>query len=215
MIAALSSAGQTTKINNMKTTTLTVALLLVVATAFATEKEKPAKKAKTKVAVVNNSPNKYKLVYLGKETATVKLSLVNERGQTLHKETINSDGGFAKPFDFEKLPEGDYTFSIKSEEGGVIKEKITVKRRDKIKNFAADVLNVNDNKKFRLAVVNKDEASMPTTIKLYNENGGLLHEETVENFHSFRKIYDLSQVVGNRFNFIISNQTGTETISTQ
>jgi len=199
----------------MKTTTLTVALLLVVATAFATEKDKSTKKADTKVAVVNNSPNKYKLVYLEKEPAKVRLSLTNESGQTLHQETIKSEGGFSRPFDFEKLPEGDYTFSVKSNKGEEITEKVTIEKPKVEKNFAADVLNVNDNKKFRLAVVNKDKSAMPTKIKLYNENGGLLLEETVEQFYGFRKIYDLSQVEGESFNFTISNETGTETIKAQ
>ncbi|MTI23247.1 hypothetical protein E1176_19620 [Fulvivirga sp. RKSG066] len=202
----------------MKTTTLAVALLLVVATAYATEKDKSnSKSTKKTVAVINNSPEKFKLVYLQKEEGVVKISLKNEYGQTVHNSTVKNKEGFAQPYDLKELPAGEYTFEVTSPDGTEIAEKVMLEKpaRESKLNFAADVLNVNDGKKFRLAVVNKDKRALPTYIKLYDAKDNLIHEEKIENLYGFRKTFDLSELNGDVFRFTVSNNTGTKSIFTE
>ncbi|MEP2773694.1 MAG: hypothetical protein ABJH05_16190 [Fulvivirga sp.] len=198
----------------MKRTTLMVAMLLVVATAFATEKDKPNPKkvAKKTVAVMNNSPQKFKLVYLEQAKGLVKVSLKNAQGQIVHAKAIKNKEGFAQPYDLSELPNGEYTFKVINPDGSEVEETVTLEKPSNEPNFAANVLNVNDAKKFRLAVVNKDETALPTSIKLYDAKGNLIHEDKVQNLYGFRKIYDLSEVEGDSFRFSITNASGTKSM---
>jgi len=193
----------------MKKTTLIVAMLLLGATAFATEKDKPEKSEK-KVAVINNNPQKFKLVYLDKVQGTVAVALKNESGQVVHYSKVDNKEGFAQPYDLSDLPAGDYTFEVTDTEGKQLKKTVSLEKPNTKANFVANILNVNDGKKFRLAVVNKDKNAMPTSIKIYDENHNLLHSETVENYYAFRKIFDLSELPGDYFQFAVSNATGTK-----
>ncbi|MEQ9168251.1 MAG: hypothetical protein RLO12_18475 [Fulvivirga sp.] len=192
----------------MKRTTLAVAMMLVVATAFATEGVKD-KDATKKVAVMNNDPEHIKLVYLDEEQGQVKVSLKNASGEVIHKATIKNKEGFAQPYDMEQLPGGDYTFDVTNPDGTTVSETVTIVKPSNEPNFAANILNVNDGKKFRLAVVNRDERALPTTIKVYGQNGNVIHEEKVNDLYGFRKIYDLSSVEANQFTFEIKNASGT------
>lgn len=192
----------------MKRTTLAVAMMLVVATAFATGEEKD-KDATKKVAIMSNEPEHLKLVYLDEEQGQVKVSLKNASGEIIHKTTINNKAGFAQPYDMEQLPGGDYTFDVTIPDGTTLSETVTIVKPSNEPNFAANVLNVNDGKKFRLAVVNRDERALPTSIKVYDQNGNTIHEEKVNDLYGFRKIYDLSSVEANQFTFEIKNASGT------
>lgn len=192
----------------MKRTTLAVAMMLVVATAFATGEEKDKNTTK-KVAIMNNDPEHIKLVYLDEEQGQVKVSLKNESGQIIHKSTINNKEGFAQPYDMEQLPAGDYTFDVTIPNGSMVSETVTIVKPSKEPNFVANILNVDDKKKFRLAVMNKDESALPTSVKIYNEKGEVIHEEQVSNLYGFRKIFDLNSVAASQFTFEIKNITGT------
>uniref|UniRef100_UPI0040498494 hypothetical protein n=1 Tax=Fulvivirga sp. TaxID=1931237 RepID=UPI0040498494 len=192
----------------MKKTTLAVAMMLVVATAFATGEEKD-KNATKKVAIMSNEPEHLKLVYLDEEQGQVKVSLKNESGEVIHKTTINNKAGFSQPYDMEQLPAGNYTFDVTIPDGTTVSQTVTLVKPSTEPNFAANILNVNDGKKFRLAVVNRDERALPTSITVYDQNGNTIHEEKVNDLYGFRKIYDLSSVAANQFTFEIKNTTGT------
>lgn len=192
----------------MKKTTLAVAMMLVVATAFATGEEKD-KNATKKVAIMSNEPEHLKLVYLDEEQGQVKVSLKNASGEIIHKTTINNKAGFSQPYDMELLPAGDYTFDVTIPDGTTLSETVTIVKPSNEPNFAANILNVNDGKKFRLAVVKRDERALPTSIKVYDQNGNTIHEEKVNDLYGFRKIYDLSSVEANQFTFEIKNASGT------
>lgn len=200
----------------MKALKLTALAMLVVATAYATdknndEKKLPKKVEKKTVAVINNSEQIFKLVYLEKSDGIVKVALKNEKGELVHNQTIKNSDGFAQPYNLENLNDGEYSFEITNPDGTTVKENIIVEKPSA--NFAADVLDVNDNKKFRLAIVYKDQAALPTSVKIYNEKDDLIYSETAENLRSFRKVYDLKDVYGDSFRFVISNKSGTKFIT--
>ncbi|MEQ8245674.1 hypothetical protein, partial [Fulvivirga sp.] len=161
------------------------------------------------VAIMSNEPEHLKLVYLDEEQGQVKVSLKNASGEIIHKTTINNKAGFSQPYDMELLPAGDYTFDVTIPDGTTLSETVTIVKPSNEPNFAANVLNVNDGKKFRLAVVNRDERALPTSIKVYDQNGNTIHEEKVNDLYGFRKIYDLSSVEANQFTFEIKNASGT------
>jgi len=193
----------------MKRTTIAVAMMLVVATAFATGEEKD-KNATKKVAIMNNDPEHIKLVYMDAEQGQVKVSLKNESGKVIHKSTVKNKDGFSLPYDFKKLPSGDYTFDITSPDGSISSETVSIVKPSKKVNFVANILNVDDGKKFRLAVMNTDERTLPTSIKIYNDQGTIIHKEQITDLNGFRKTFDLSSVAANQFTFEIKNATGTK-----
>ena len=192
----------------MKRTTLAVAMMLVVATAFATGEEKDKSDTK-KVAIMTNDPEHIKLLYFDEEQGKVKVSLKNESGKVIHKSTVNNKNGFSLPYDMEKLPDGDYTFDVTIPDGTILSETITIIKAVKEANFVANILNVDDGKKFRLAVMNTDSRMLPTSIKVYDNQGVLIHKEQVNGLDGFRKTYDLSSVTDNQFTFEIKNASGT------
>ncbi|MDX1628148.1 MAG: hypothetical protein R3345_05580 [Fulvivirga sp.] len=195
----------------MKRTIAMVVMLLVAATTYATDKEKKEdskKAAVKKVAVINNNPQQFKLVYLKNEEGKVRVTLQNAHGSVIHRSWVQNKEGFIQPFDLTDQPAGDYTFSIVSPDGSEDYEQITLTKPALETNFVADVLNVNDDKKFRLAVVNKNDWSMPTSITVYDQDFNAIYEEKLTNPAGFWKIYDLTDVPGERFTFEITNATG-------
>ncbi len=198
----------------MKRTTIFAVALLLSVTSFATGTLKKNDEPRT-LAIANNSENQFKLVYLEKSSGTVNIYLKNESGQVLHRANVQNKEGFAQNFDLSSLPAGDYTFAVKSASGTSLQEKVEVTHAEKQANFNADVLNVNDAKKFRLAVLNKDDQALNTTISIFDKNGNQIHTETVDKLIGFRKMYDMASVTDDSFTFEIKNSSGTKYITAE
>lgn len=198
----------------MKRTTIIAAMLMASVVTFATGTNKKTDETST-MAIANNATNQFKLVYLEKSEGLVNVYLKNERGQILHRANIQNKDGFAQNFNLNSLPEGDYTFTVKTSDGTRIEDKVQVVHKENEPNFNVDVLNVNDAKKFRLAVVNKSDQELATTIAIYDVAGHQIHSEQVNNLVGFRKMYDLTKVSTDSFTFEIKNSTGTKYIKTK
>lgn len=197
----------------MKKTALMAALLLVGAAAFATEGPKKKNTTSTsKIALIQNSPERYKLVYLDQNEGSVHLQLRDGQGKVVFSEHIKNKEGFAQPLNFKNMPDGEYTIEVKSTTGELMKEVLAVERPAAGPSFVADLLNVNDSKKFRLIVFDKQKKALPVNINIYNEAGDQVHSESVKDVYSFRKIYDLQDLQGETFRFVISNKTGYKTL---
>ena len=198
----------------MKVTTALVALLIVGTSAFANTGNSDEKKAKnSKVAIINNTQAKYKVVYMGEEKAKVTLKVRNAQGEIVDNRVVKNDGGFALPYDFESLPSGEYTFEVISADGSVETQTVehfnkTIKK-EKAGKLIANVLDISDNQKYRLVAISKDNS--PVSIKIYGDNDHLLHKEVVEDAESFRKTFDLSAIDSENIRFEVSN--GTRTVS--
>lgn len=195
----------------MKRTTIIAAMLLIGVSAFATGTNKSSDNS---FAIANNSLNQFKLVYLQKEEGMVKIYLKNEKGQILHRSNVKNAEGFAQNFDLSQMPAGEYTFSITEPDGTTLKDKVKVKSVIQESNFNANILNVNDDKKFRLAVLNKDDNAFPTSVNIYDKTGNIIHTETITNLVGFRKIYDLSEVEDDSFVFEVKNISGSKYFAT-
>ena len=184
-------------------TTLGV-ILFIGTSVFATDGNEKTN-AKTKLAVVQNEQAKFKLVYLESASGEVTIKLRNNLGVVIHKQTVNSEGGFSQPYDFNSLPAGEYKFELIKSDGTVLSQKIEHKAWEKQTDFKADVLNINDDKRFRLAVTQSEEVK----VKIYNDKFKLVHQETLNGSKGIRRNYDLSQLNGNSFTFEVSNESGT------
>src|ERR1051325_6358518 len=77
------------------------------------------------VAVTNSTGSTlFKLYYQAEKAGTVKVSIKNEHNETVYKETLHKVDAFIRPYNFEGLPEGQYTIVVEDEAGKAI-EKVT------------------------------------------------------------------------------------------
>ena len=83
--------------------------VLVSLLAFA---ERGNPKSNSGMAVVKRNATSFKVIYKGEETSNVKVQIFDERDQLVFTETIKKSRGFARPYNFEGLAEGEYTIKI-------------------------------------------------------------------------------------------------------
>ncbi|MEM6523177.1 MAG: hypothetical protein AAGF85_03705 [Bacteroidota bacterium] len=195
----------------MKSLTAAALLLIVGSVAFANNSKKDKKSTSSKVAVVQNTDQKFKLVYLEEEAGQVKVNIKNSRGSIVHSQSVSNQSGFAQQYDFENLPMGQYTFEIIQPDGSKIIQKVEHKEAIAELEIKADLLNINDDKKYRLAVIKYNEN--PVDVNIYNEKDELIHSETVKSKEGFRKIFDLSEADGENFRFDLKNKKNTLSVS--
>lgn len=188
----------------MKKMVLMTALLLAGVGAFAHEGENN-KANHAKVAIVHNQQH-YNLVYKNGPVGKVRIELKNSQGHTIHSKVVKNKVGFSLPYEVSILEPGDYSFKITHADGSSETKDFEIKSPVE-NNLVADILDVNDNKKFRLLVVNRKEpqTASPVWVRIYDENNNLIQEETIKTTRGFRKTYDLSAIDSENFEFVVMN----------
>ncbi|ELR73661.1 hypothetical protein C900_02065 [Fulvivirga imtechensis AK7] len=196
----------------MKTLTTMAALLIAGASVYANVNGITTVDPKKSVAIIQNVQAKYKLVYLKESKGTVRIDILNEAGKQVHSQSVSNDGGFAQQFDFSSLPYGMYTFEVTHPDGTKIAEVVNHLKPEKAVStgLRAGVLDINDNNKFRLAVLKSN--SDPINVKIYDEQNRLLHEDVIAGDEGFRKTYDLKNVKASSFRFEVSDNNSTVTM---
>jgi hypothetical protein len=197
----------------MKTLTTLVALTLIGASSFAfagdndkDKKEKPAPTAETKMAVMKISPENYKLFYVSEQEGKVKVRLYNEEGIRIYSKKVNSEDGFALPYNFKNLEAGEYTFEVINSDGSVLRQVVDhsqIVETIELQSLEANVQRIEGSKKFELLVMKPNQQEVK--IKIRNENGLILHEERVNFERGFKRVYDLSSLDGENFTFEVIN----------
>jgi len=90
--------------------------VLLCTFVFARGIDKPIKGSSVAVTNVSGS-TLYKVYYKSERRGKVKVSIINEKGNTIFYETINKVDGFLRPYNFEELPEGQYSIKVEDENG--------------------------------------------------------------------------------------------------
>lgn len=193
----------------MKTLTTLVALLLAGTIYAHANNENLA--PKKKVAISNNVEAKYKLIYLNENEGAVSISIINESGEKVHSQTVKNNKGFAQQFDFASLPEGSYTFEVVHPDGSIETEVVHYSKGANT-GFRANLLNVDNGQKFRLAVLNN---SGLVDIKIFDDKDALIHTATLRHAKGFRRIYNLKKIQSSSFKFEVSNNNDTVTLVTE
>lgn len=196
----------------MKTLTTLAALLIAGASVYANVGNNNPLEPKKKVAIVQNVQAKYKLVYLNENKGNVKIDIVNEEGKVVHHQTVANENGFAQQFDFSPLPEGKYTFEITHPDGTKMSKEVEYKKHIASSDMRAGVLDINGNKKFRLAVIKNDA---PVEVKIFDDKNNLLYEDVVHSTEGFRKVYDMKDIEATSFKFEVSSNNNTVTLFTE
>src|SRR5579864_5552739 len=98
----------------MKKISLLLASVLLCTLVFARGIDGPIKGSS--VAVTNaKGSTLFKLYYKSENAGRVKITIEDEKGNTVFSETMKNADGFVRPYNFQELPEGQYTIAVEDE----------------------------------------------------------------------------------------------------
>jgi len=80
-------------------------------------------KGSSSVAVTNVAGSTlYKVYYNPIRPGKVKVSIIDEKGTTSLLKTMKKMDGFMRPYNFDGLPEGQYTIKVEDENGKTVEK---------------------------------------------------------------------------------------------
>jgi hypothetical protein len=187
----------------MKKTVSLLAVLMVMSTlTFARRLDAPAAAAASGMAVMKTG-SIFKVYYKGPKENTVKVMILNNDREVIYKEIVKNTAGFARPYNFSNLPEGEYTIEVNDESGTRI-ERVSYHTGAVQKLAHLSRLN-GDAERFLLTVSNKESENLE--IKIYNEDQTLVYSGNEKIKGDFAKIYNLEKITG-KVSFEISDDKG-------
>jgi hypothetical protein len=146
--------------------------------------------APASVAVVSATENVFKVHYNSSQIGTVRVSIINDRSQLVYTEVISNIASFVRPYNFSEMTEGEYT---------IVVEGNGVKQAEKVKYETAKVVSTamvseieNQKNKYLLNVTNN--GTQRVTVRIYSNDGSLLHMQSMEVTEKASVIYDLNKV---------------------
>jgi hypothetical protein len=145
------------------------------------------------VIVTSASEHVFKVHYNANEAGKVKISILNGKDQLVFSEVLLNTGSFTRPYNFSELAEGEYTILV---EGNGVKQAEKVNYSiAKVTSFAMVTEIANQANKYLLNVSNKGTQNV--TVRIYSNDGTLLHVQTLEVTENAGIIYDLNKVKTN------------------
>lgn len=146
----------------------------------------------------------FKVIYKGNKPGKVKLSIVDASGSLVHSESFKDTDGFIRPYNFNDLAEGEYSIIV-ADENGKLKETVMYSKGATLK-MKATVVQLADVKNKYLVLVPKSVERL--TVKIFDENGNILHTDAIVANGEVARKYDLSNVNSSNFTFEISDKQG-------
>jgi hypothetical protein len=147
-------------------------------------------KGSSSVAVTNAAGSKlYKVYYKADRSGRVKVSIIGEKGNTIFEETMRKVDGFLRPYNFDGLPEGQYTLKVEDENGKTV-EKINYKSGRVEKLIQVHKL-AGENKYFLSISSLKPE---DVFIYIFDEKGNLVYNEIQSIKGDFAQVYNLKEM---------------------
>ena len=162
-------------------------------------------KSNSGMAVVKRNATSFNVIYKGEETSNVKVQIFDERNQLVFTETIRKSRGFARPYNFDGLVEGEYTIKINN--GSSLLTETIDYHRDKAENLA-HLLSLKDGK-FLLTVAGRGEDRL--TVRIFDEDGKRVYDDVNIVNGNFAQVYNLSKLQG-PFSFEVTGKSGTSNI---
>lgn len=183
-----------------KTLSIFVVLIAISSVVSARRMDKPEEAS---AMAVTKSGSLVKLFYKGAKDCNVKVTITNSENQVVFEELIRHVDGFMRPYNFSKLPEGDYTIKLVDHLGNKI-EKISY-RNGKIERLANLIRISGGEDRYLLTISNKGKDKFG--VNIYDDKGDLLYTHSEEADGDFAKVYDLSKV-SEKFSFVITDKSG-------
>lgn len=184
----------------MKKMIMVMAGVLVSAFAWAS-----GPKSESGMAVVKSNASSYKLIYKAELASNVKVEIINAENKVVFSETIKNSDGFARPYNFASLPEGDYTIRLDNGSNW-LSEKVNYRQGEVQK--LAHLVTLKDGR-YLLTVPGTGEDKL--NIRIYDENGETLYSATDKVSGNFGRLFNLEQVDG-AVSFEISGSSGASNV---
>jgi hypothetical protein len=188
----------------MKKIALLFVGVLVSSLTFARTWDEGTKDA-SEFAVVKKAGSSYKLIYKSKEKEDVTVTILNEKNEIVYTETVKRSDGFIRPYNLENLPSGSYAFKIdrKSSKGTqIVKVESTDNENETLKLSA--LVKVKEGRYLLTAPAKNNEQ---LAIKILNEKGEIIYNESVLTTGAFAQLYNLKNLTG-VFSFEIEDEHG-------
>ena len=161
-------------------TTLAVAAIVAGMAAGANAQEKS-------VRLDPVSKDHYQLTYQKNGSCNVLIEVLDNKGTVLHTERLMQRKSFTKPYSFQNLQFGEYSFKVTDEEGVFVTK---IKRSDDI-NMVASINKMEDDK---AKIIVKGEFMGPVSVNIFDKHNELVFDDHIDHESSFSRIYDLSKV---------------------
>jgi hypothetical protein len=162
-----------------------------------------ASSTETSVAVVANENAKtFKLIYKSASASKVQITIVNSDKQVVFSESFNNMNGFARPYNFEGLPEGDYTIEVKDSQGTKV-EKVSYHTAAKEKSLIK-ITKLSEQSKYMLTVAGKGMNIVNVNILDADGNSVFQNAHIVEG--NFGVVYNL--VKAGSYTFVVTDKAG-------
>ena len=147
-------------------------------------------KGSSSVAVTNSAGSKlYKVYYKAAQPVKVKISVISDNGNTIFAETFKKVDGFLRPYNFDGLPEGQYTIKVEDEYGKTV-EKVNYNSGRVEKTI--QVHKLKDENKYVLSISSPKPEDV--FIYIFDEEGNLVHNEIQSIKGDFAQVYNLKQM---------------------
>lgn len=188
--------------NNMKTKSLLLAALLIVSSAVSfAGKDEPRKTGLAVVPVKNGDV--FKVIYKAETVGKIKLNIYNANGVVVYSETLAGLDGFIYPVNFKGLNAGEYTVEVIDASGKKI-EKVSYKSTEK-KSANFHVSKLSEEGKFLVSVA--ASTSDAVSIKIYDNNNNLIHDEWKSIDGDFAQVYKITTASAG-YTFELTDKSG-------
>ena len=129
----------------------------------------------------------YQLTYINHGDKQVKVEVLDQDGKKLMSDLIREEKSFTKPYNFQKLDKGEYSFKITDAEG----EYITKVRKTNDLYMVAKIRKIDQN---RVKIYVNGDFMDPVSVNIFDRNGVLIFDDHIDQEKGFERIYDLSKI---------------------
>jgi hypothetical protein len=190
------------KLNNLHMKKMIVIIFILVTVSCAVTQASPI--GPDQRIKVRKSGDVFKVTYQSPADGKVKVTILDEEGQVVFTEKINSQGGFKRPYNFSQLPKGDYTIQIE-DVLGACSEKLSyqdikwITRVAKLKGA-----------KDKYMVTIPDQGKQRASVFVYNQFQELVFTDYINQEGDFVRIYHLKNLEGATIQ-VVNQSSGEET----
>jgi hypothetical protein len=142
----------------------------------------------------------YQLTYVKQGTCNILVEVLDDQGVVLHAERLKQKNSFTKPYSFQNLEFGEYSFKVTDEEGVFVTK---IKRSDEI-HMVASIRKLADDK---AKVIVKGEFMRPVSVNIFDKHNELVFDDYIDHERAFSRIYDLSKVKANELRIEVESES--------
>ncbi|HWA33048.1 MAG TPA: hypothetical protein VG737_02910 [Cyclobacteriaceae bacterium] len=155
-----------------------------------------------KVAILNLNGGTFKVIYQGKETGPVRMTITNRSNDVVFTESTHNLSGFVRNVNFEGMTPGEYTIEIADKAGKSV-QKIVYGKQSSVK--AIRVTRLGGEPKYLLAVAHTGAEQL--NVRIFDGADNLVHNEVRNIEGDFGIVFNLAGVSGTP-SFEVTDGTG-------